>query len=105
MKHIANYGIGLALLLAVAGVPAIGQNQTPSNSQSSSYGSSLGDYARHIRKDPGSAGEAESFRQRQFAQGRQAFDRRDGRPAELRAKPSRDDSAAPRRRFQDRRNE
>ena len=53
MNRIANYGIGLALLLAVAGVPAIGQNQTPSNSQSSSNGSSLGDYARHIRKDSG----------------------------------------------------
>jgi hypothetical protein len=41
------------LLLAVAGVPAQAQNQTPSTSRQSSSGSSLGDYARQIRKEPG----------------------------------------------------
>ncbi len=41
------------LLLAVAGVPAHAQNQAPSTSQKSSSGSSLGDYARQIRKEPG----------------------------------------------------
>jgi hypothetical protein len=61
MNRIANYGIGLALLLVVAGVPAMGQNQNPSNSQSSSNGSSLGDYARHIRKDSGAPAKPKVF--------------------------------------------
>jgi hypothetical protein len=62
MKHIACSGIGLVLLLGLAGVPAGAQNQAPAASQtpasgssSSSSGSSLGDYARQVRKDPGSA--------------------------------------------------
>jgi hypothetical protein len=41
------------LLLVAAGVPASAQNQAPSTSQKSSSGSSLGDYARQIRKEPG----------------------------------------------------
>ena len=53
MKSIACSGIGLALVLALTGVPAVAQNQSPSTSPSSSSGSSLGDYARQIRKDPG----------------------------------------------------
>jgi hypothetical protein len=61
MNRIANCGIGLALFLAVAGVPAMGQNQTPSNSQSSSNDSSLGNYARQIRKDPGAAAKPKVF--------------------------------------------
>jgi hypothetical protein len=55
MKSIACSGIGLALLLAVTGVPTVAQNQSPSTPASSSSGSSLGDYARQIRKDPGAA--------------------------------------------------
>jgi hypothetical protein len=43
---IACNGIGLVLFLGVAGALAGAQNQTPSTS-------SLGDYARQIRKDPG----------------------------------------------------
>ncbi|HET7891853.1 MAG TPA: hypothetical protein VFL34_10020 [Candidatus Sulfotelmatobacter sp.] len=50
MKSIACSGVGLVLVLTLAGVPAGAQNQPPSTSSS---GSSLGDYARQIRKDPG----------------------------------------------------
>jgi len=53
MKHIACSGIGLVLLLGLAGLPAGAQNQAPSTSQNPSSGSSLGDYARQVRKDPG----------------------------------------------------
>jgi hypothetical protein len=56
MKRIACNAIGLALSLALLGLPARAQNQ-PANSQSSASGtpsgSSLGDYARQVRKDPG----------------------------------------------------
>ena len=52
MKRMANCGIGLALLLAVSGIPAGAQNQAASNTQSSSSGQSLGDYARQVRKAP-----------------------------------------------------
>ncbi len=52
MKHIANCGIGLVLLVGLAGIPAAAQDQATSNSQSSSSGQSLGDYARQVRKDP-----------------------------------------------------
>src|ERR1017187_3814643 len=53
MKRIACSGVGLVLFLGLAGVPAGAQNQAPSTAQNSSAGSSLGDYARQIRKDPG----------------------------------------------------
>lgn len=52
MKQIKTYGIGLVLLLGVAGIPANAQNQTQSNTQNPSTGPSLGDYARQVRKDP-----------------------------------------------------
>jgi len=52
MKQIKTYGIGLVLLLGVTGIPSNAQNQTQSNTQSSSSGPSLGDYARQVRKDP-----------------------------------------------------
>lgn len=55
MKHIACSGIGLVLLLGLAGLPAGAQNQAPSAAQDSSSGSSLGAYARQVRKDPGTA--------------------------------------------------
>jgi len=53
MKHTACTGIGLVLILGLAGLPALAQNQAPSTSQNSSPGTSLGDYARQVRKDPG----------------------------------------------------
>jgi hypothetical protein len=53
MKHIACSGMGLVLLLGLTGFPAGAQNQTPSTSQTTSPGTSLGDYARQVRKDPG----------------------------------------------------
>jgi len=69
MKHIACSGIGIVLLLGVAGLPASAQNQTPSTSQNSSSGSSsgstsgssLGDYARQVRKDPGAVSKPKVF--------------------------------------------
>lgn len=48
MKRTKAYGIGLVLLLGVAGLPANAQNQSQSNTQSSSS-PSLGDYARQVR--------------------------------------------------------
>src|SRR6266404_4595349 len=53
MKHIACSGIALVLFLGLTGLPAGAQNQAPTASQNSSSGSSLGDYARQVRKDPG----------------------------------------------------
>jgi len=55
MKHIACNGIGLVLLLGLAGLSAGAQNQAPAAAQDSSSGSSLGAYARQVRKDPGTA--------------------------------------------------
>jgi len=52
MKNMACSRVGL-LVLVLAGISASAQNQAPSTSQSSSSGSSLGDYARQVRKDPG----------------------------------------------------
>jgi hypothetical protein len=57
MKRIACSGIGLVLSFGLLGLPAGAQTQATANSQSSTSGtpsgSSLGDYARQIRKDPG----------------------------------------------------
>jgi hypothetical protein len=58
MKRIACSGIGLVLFLGLTGLPAGAQNQAPTSSQTpapspSSPGPSLGDYARQVRKDPG----------------------------------------------------
>jgi len=55
MKRIAYSGIGLVLILGLAGLPAGAQNQAPAAAQDSSSGSSLGAYARQVRKDPGTA--------------------------------------------------
>jgi hypothetical protein len=64
MKHIAWCGIGLVMLLSSAAVPAGAQNQaasTPSASQTSAASPSLGDYARQVRKDPGTASKPKVF--------------------------------------------
>jgi hypothetical protein len=53
MKPIACSGIGLVLFLGLAGLPAGAQNQAPTASQDAASTSSLGDYARQVRKDPG----------------------------------------------------
>ena len=55
MKHTACSGIALVLFFGLTGLPAGAQNQAPTASQNSSSGSSLGDYARQVRKDPGTA--------------------------------------------------
>jgi hypothetical protein len=55
MKRIAIGGIGIALFLGLAGIPASAQSQAQSNPPSPSSGTPLGDYARQIRKDPAEA--------------------------------------------------
>ena len=52
MKPIASCAMGLTLLLVVAGIPAKAQNQTPSGSEATASGQSLGSYARQVRKTP-----------------------------------------------------
>jgi hypothetical protein len=60
MKRIAISGMGLVLALGFAAMSAGAQDQTSSNTQSSS-GQSLGDYARQVRKDPGTPAKAKVF--------------------------------------------
>lgn len=59
MKQITRTGIGLALSLGLLGLSAVAQSQSSSDTQSSSVsnsqGSSLGDYARQIKKTPGAS--------------------------------------------------
>lgn len=52
---------GLVLVLALAGVPVMAQNQAPSNTQSASSGQSLGEYARQVRKTPENTNKAPRF--------------------------------------------
>src|SRR5215472_12139187 len=54
MKRTASR-TGLTLFLALAGIAALAQNQTSSNSPSTSSGQSLGEYARQVRKAPDSS--------------------------------------------------
>lgn len=61
MKRTVYIGIGLTLLLAVAGLPATAQNQTSSNTQTSTNGQSLGEYARQIRKESGPTAKPKVF--------------------------------------------
>ena len=60
MKRIATSGIGILLFLGLVGLPAMAQDQAPSNSQGSSS-PSLGDYARQVRKDPEAKAKAKVF--------------------------------------------
>lgn len=55
MKRITQVGLGLVLSCGLLGLPAAAQNQTPQNQAppDSQAGSSLGDYARQVRKDNG----------------------------------------------------
>jgi hypothetical protein len=54
MKRIAQCGFGLLLTCSLLGLPAWAQSGGQSSDPSpSSSGSSLGDYARQVRKDPG----------------------------------------------------
>ena len=60
MKNVACSGIAIVLFLGLSGVPASAQNQSPTTTQNSS-GTSLGDYARQVRKDPGTASKPKVF--------------------------------------------
>jgi hypothetical protein len=59
MKRIAQYGFGFLLSCGLLGIPAGAQDAAaqkqaqPSAQAQSTSGSSLGDYARQVRKDPG----------------------------------------------------
>lgn len=61
MKRIALTEIGLSLLLAMTGLPAFAQNQQSSNSKPSSDGTSLGEYARQIKKESGTSAKPKVF--------------------------------------------
>ena len=61
MKHIACSGIGFVLFLGLTGIPAGAQNQAPATSQNTPSGTSLGDYARQVRKDPGTTSKPKVF--------------------------------------------
>ncbi|HEY1678966.1 MAG TPA: hypothetical protein VGG04_14720 [Candidatus Sulfotelmatobacter sp.] len=61
MKLIVFRGVGLSLILAAAAIPAAAQNQTTSNSTGSPAGTSLGDYARQVRKGSGDAAKSKVF--------------------------------------------
>jgi hypothetical protein len=55
MTRITNTAIGLALTLGVFAIPLAAQNQTSSAPQSASSDTSLGNYARQVRKDTGTS--------------------------------------------------
>jgi len=58
---LANKVVGLAIVLGLATIPAIAQDQAPSKQPSAGQGSSLGDYARQIRKEPDAKSKARVF--------------------------------------------
>jgi hypothetical protein len=63
MKRITYFGIGLALNISLLALPASAQSSATTQDQSTAHsqapsGSSLGDYARQVRKDSGSAPKA-----------------------------------------------
>lgn len=61
MKHIISFGTGIVLLLSLAGMPASAQNQSESADPGTSPGTSLGDYARHFKKDSDAKSKAKVF--------------------------------------------
>jgi len=64
MKQIACSGIGVVLFLSLAGASAVAQSQpaTPQGTtQSATDGQSLGDYARHVRRDNGPSNKPKVF--------------------------------------------
>ncbi len=63
MKPIACGGIGLVLFFSLAGLSAGAQSQAPAPAaaQDASAGSSLGAYARQVRKDPGTSSKPKVF--------------------------------------------
>lgn len=61
MNRIAMCGLGLALILGFAGGVAGAQDQSTTSNTQDSTGPSLGDYARQVRKDPGTASKAKVF--------------------------------------------
>ena len=60
MKRIVIGAVGLTLVLGLGSL-AGAQNQTSSNTQTGTPGPSLGEYARQVRKDPGTPTKAKVF--------------------------------------------
>src|ERR1700742_3858419 len=94
MKPSALTGIALSFLLAAAALPAV--SQSTSTSASSPSGSSLGDYARQVRKGPGANAKPKVFDNDNLPKddklsvvGKPAADDESNQP-----KPSQDSSAA-----------
>jgi len=52
MKHTAIAGIGITFVFALASLQMAAQTQPSSNTQTSTTGPSLGEYARQVRKGP-----------------------------------------------------
>jgi hypothetical protein len=65
MKNVACSGIAIVLVLGLAGLPAGAQSQSTTTTQNSSSGTSsgtsLGAYARQVRKDPGTVSKPKVF--------------------------------------------
>ena len=65
MKQIANIAIGILCLLGLCGTSLVAQNvaqnQAPSAPQSTTSGTSLGEYARQVRKDSGPSAKPRVF--------------------------------------------
>jgi len=61
MKQTVALPIGITLVLALAGIPALAQNQTSSTQQASPASPSLGDYARQVRREPDAKSKAKVF--------------------------------------------
>ncbi len=61
MKPMTQLAIGFLLCLGLTGMPASAQKQDQSSAQVSPSGSSLGDYAKQVRKDGGTHAKPRSF--------------------------------------------
>ena len=61
MKNISSLGLGVVLLCSLTGITAHAQEQSQSAQPGASTGSSLGDYARHVRKGTDNKGKPKVF--------------------------------------------
>jgi hypothetical protein len=61
MKHMTCNAVGIVVLFGLMAYPAGAQSQAPAGAQDSASGTSLGDYARQVRKDPGTTAKPKVF--------------------------------------------